>query len=106
MGYHIGFAPDIQKTFGNLISNSYEELIYRVFLLLIITYAFKRISIGVLLSAFFFALVHNQYPLIGQVTVGLAGICFSLAYIRTNNICAALIAHQTSDIVLDTILLS
>ena len=105
MGFRIGFLLDSQKIIGNIFSNSYEEIIYRAFLFLIVTYTFKRVSIGILFSAILFGIVHNQYPISLQITVGFAGICFSLAYIRSNSILAALLAHQLADMILDSILI-
>lgn len=105
MGFHLGFAPNWQSILGNIISNSYEEFTYRVFLFSIAAYTFRRVWIGILISALLFASIHTQYPLSMQIIVALAAIFFSLAYIRSNSILSALLAHELSDAILDTILL-
>jgi membrane protease YdiL (CAAX protease family) len=104
MGYHIGFAPNWQGILGNIISNSYEEFVYRVFLLSVAAYAFKNLWAGVLVSAILFGIVHSQYPLSMQIIVVLAAVFFSMAYLRSKSIWSALLAHQISDMILDTIL--
>lgn len=105
MGFHLGFVPNWQSILGNIISNSYEEFTYRIFLFSIAAYTFRRVWIGILISALLFASIHTQYPLAMQIIVALAAIFFSLAYVRTNSILAALLAHELSDAILDTILL-
>lgn len=104
LGFKLGFAPNWQSILGNVISNSYEELTYRVFLFSIAAYAFKNISAGVLISAVLFASIHTQYPVSMQFIVGLAAIFFSMAYIRSGTILSALWAHELSDMILDSIL--
>lgn len=105
LGFHLGFAPNWQNILGNIISNSYEELTYRVFLFSVATYAFRNVWAGILISAFLFATIHNQYPISMQIVVGLAAVFFSLAYIRSGTILGSLWAHELSDMILDTILL-
>lgn len=104
LGYHLGFKPNWQSILGNIISNSYEEFTYRVFLFSIAAYAFRNIWLGIFISAILFAAVHTQYPISMQIIVGLAGFCFSLAYVRTGTILSGLFAHQLSDMILDSIL--
>lgn len=105
LGFKLGFAPNWQSILGNIVSNSYEELTYRVFLFSIAAYAFRNIWVGILVSAVLFAWIHNQYPVSMQIVVGLASMFFSFAYIRSRNVLAALWAHQLSDMILDSILL-
>lgn len=105
MDFHLGFAPNWQSILGNIISNSYEEFTYRIFLFSVAAYTFRRVWIGVLTSALLFASIHTQYPLSMQTIVALAAIFFSLAYVRSNSILSALLAHELSDTILDTILL-
>lgn len=105
LGYHIGFAPNWQSILGNIISNSYEEFTYRVFLFSVAAYAFRHIWIGVLISSFLFAVIHSQYPTSMQIIVGLASVFFSLAYIRSNSLWSAILAHELSDAILDSILI-
>lgn len=104
LGFKLGFAPNWQGMLGNLVSNSYEEMTYRVFIFSIAAYAFKNVWVGVFISAVLFALIHNQYPASLQFIVGLAGVFFSIAYIRSGSILAALWAHQLSDMILDSLL--
>lgn len=105
LGFELGFTFSWQKMLGNVISNSYEELTYRVFLFSVAAYALKSIPAGALVSAVLFALIHNQYPVSMQIAVGLAALFFSAAYIRSGTIFAALWAHQLSDMILDSILI-
>lgn len=103
-GYHLGFAPNWGSIVGNIFSNFYEEFTYRFFLFSVAAYAFRNIWAGLLTSALLFAIVHSQYPLSMQLIVGLAGIFFSMAYLRSGSILSALLAHQLSDMILDSIL--
>jgi hypothetical protein len=105
LGYKLGFAPKWHGILGNIISNSYEELTYRVFLFSVAAYAFRNIWIGVFISALLFTFVHSQYPVSMQIIVGLASMFFSIAYIKSETILAALWAHELSDMILDSILL-
>lgn len=105
LGFKLGFAPNWQSILGNIISNSYEELTYRVFLFSVAAYTFRNIGAGVVISAVLFASIHTQYPISMQIIVGLAAIFFSVAYIRSSSILSALCAHQLSDMILDSILL-
>lgn len=105
LGFHLGFSPNWQSILGNIISNTYEEITYRVFLFSVSAYVFKNTWAGIITSATLFAVIHTQYPLLLQVDVGLAAIFFSLAYLRTNSLFTALWAHQLSDMILDSILL-
>lgn len=104
LGYKLGFNPNWQSILGNIISNSYEEFTYRVVLLSISAYAFRSIWLGIIITAILFAVIHTQYPISLQIVVGLAAIFFSLAYVRSKSIFAALFAHQVSDMILDSIL--
>tara|TARA_Y100001958_G_C21246837_1_gene577625 strand:- start:6005 stop:6667 length:663 start_codon:yes stop_codon:yes gene_type:complete len=105
LGFHLGFSINWQSILGNIISNTYEEMTYRVFLFSVSAYVFKNTGAGIIMSAILFAAVHTQYPLLLQIDVGLAAIFFSLAYLRTNSLFTALWAHQLSDMILDSILL-
>lgn len=105
LGFHLGFAPNWENIIGNIVSNSYEELTYRVFLFSITAYSFKNIWIAIVITALLFASIHTQYPLSMQVIVGLASIFFSLAYLKSATILSSLWAHQLSDMILDSILL-
>lgn len=104
LGYRLGFHPDWQSMAGNVLSNTYEEFTYRFFLFSVAAYAFRNAWAGMLISSFLFAVVHGQYPLSMLLVVGLAGIFFSLAYLRSGSILAAIWAHQVSDMILDSIL--
>ncbi len=103
-GYSLGFEFHAEKALGDVFSNTYEELIYRVFLFWVVKECTGSKALGVLVSAFIFAYTHNQYPWQIQVVVFAAGICFSMAYIRTRNIAVPILAHMVADLVLDTIL--
>lgn len=104
LGFKIGFDLDIQNILGNFISNTYEEFTYRVFLFSVAAYAFRSLWMGILVTALLFAIIHTQYPASLQIVVGLASISFSVAYLRSGSILAAILAHQFSDMILDTFL--
>lgn len=105
MGIDFGFEPKYQKAFGDIVSNSSEELVYRVFIFSLSAYTFRGRAAGVLLTAILFGVVHNQYPPLFQFGVGIGSICFSLSYLRTYNIAAPILAHQFADMILDTIIM-
>ena len=106
MGYKWGFNFQPQKILGNIVSNSYEEFVYRFFFFWISCYLFKNKKwIPIILVNIAFGLVHDQYPIIIQATVAIAGVCFSLAYLRAKSLLAAILAHQIADMILDTILI-
>lgn len=103
-GYKLGFQFHGEKALGDIFSNTYEELIYRVFIFWIVKEYTKSKELGVFVSAFIFAYTHNQYPWQIQLTVFTAGVCFSMAYIRSRNIAVPIIAHLIADLILDTVL--
>ncbi|MDP7322235.1 MAG: CPBP family intramembrane metalloprotease [Bacteriovoracaceae bacterium] len=104
LDFKLDFDINWPSILGNVISNSYEEITYRVFLFSIAAYTFRNIWISVLFVALLFALGHTQYPISMQIIVGIASVCFSMAYIRANSVFAAILAHQVSDMILDSIL--
>jgi len=105
LGFHLGFAPNWQSIAGNIISNFYEEFSYRFVLFSVAAYAFNNIWAGAIISALMFAVVHTQYPLTLQIVTGLAGLFFSIAYLRSGSLFAALVGHELADAILDSILL-
>lgn len=104
LGYKLGFEFHLEKAVGDVFSNTYEELVYRLFLFWVVKEYTNSKALGVLVSAFIFAYTHKQYPLQLQAVVFTAGLCFSMSYIRTRNITAPIFAHMVADLVLDTIL--
>ena len=104
VGYKIGFNFNLQSILGNIVSNSYEEFTFRVFLLSISAYAFRNVWSGIFITSILFALMHAQYPLPMQILVGMVSLFFTLAYVRSKSFFAALLAHQLADMILDTIL--
>ena len=100
----IGFNFNLQSILGNIVSNSYEEFTFRVFLLSISAYAFRNVWSGIFITSILFALMHAQYPLPMQILVGMVSLFFTLAYVRSKSFFAALLAHQLADMILDTIL--
>jgi membrane protease YdiL (CAAX protease family) len=105
LGFKLGFAPNWQNILGNVISNTYEELTYRVFLFSIAAYAFRSVWVGIFIASILFASIHNQYPFSMQLIVALASVFFSGAYLRSRSVLGALWAHELSDMILDSVLL-
>lgn len=104
LGLPFGWNPSLLDFAGNLFSNAYEEIAYRGLILSAALYAFRRRWLAVLLSAAVFAGTHASYPPHLIALVGLAGVIFGAVYVRTGNLLAPWLAHQLSDMVLDTIL--
>ena len=89
---------------GNLFSNLYEVIIFRVLILLAFLYLFKNKTVAILASSILFGLAHQQYPLIGQLFVAFNGIILSLVFVKTKNVISTWVSHQVSDMILDTII--
>ena len=103
-GLPFQFNLNYWSFFGNIFSNFYEETFFRLLLIPLFFYAFKNTSFSIFASSFIFAISHSQYPLFLQVTVFVAGVCLGLSFIHSKNVLGPWIAHQFSDMILDTIL--
>lgn len=106
MGHSIGFSFSAAKALGDAFSNMYEEISYRGLLFGAALYSMRRPALAMLFSGAVFAYTHQQYPLAFQVLIVFVGAAFAFGYMRTGSLWAAWVAHQFSDVVLDTILQS
>jgi membrane protease YdiL (CAAX protease family) len=89
---------------GNLVSNFYEELVFRGFLLLALRAATGSTLFGALASSCLFGLAHEQYPLEEQLLIALAAALWSWLVLRTRSLWPAWLAHQLLDAVADSVL--
>ncbi len=90
--------------FGALIGPVFEEIVFRGFLLPLLARSLGSAA-GVLVTAALFAALHGpQYHWAWQVllTVGLAGVAFGVARIKTGSTAAAAILHAGYDATLFT----
>lgn len=95
---------DIWSTLGNLFSNAGEELQYSALFFATAVLLTKRIWTGAIIVGVIFGLSHSDYPLAFRILTGVAGFLFSTSYAQTGSVLAPYIAHQLSDIILDTLL--
>jgi hypothetical protein len=103
-GPGFGFDLNFWKIGGNVVSNFYEELNYRVLLFGAGLYCFRRFLPAAALSGLAFGLTHTQFPMVFRLFTAGVGILAALAYFRSRTIFAAWLAHQLSDMLLDTFL--
>ena len=87
---------------GNVFSNLYEEIEYRGFLLLAFRSATRSDAAAVVISSALFGIVHGPNPVM-VIGAGLVGVIFAVAYRSSGSLAAPWLAHQVSDMVLDTI---
>ncbi len=104
MGKGFKLHMDPYSAAGNMFSNFYEELAYRGLVFSGLLFSLRWRWLAVVLSGLVFACTHSSYPLFLQAGVGVAGVVFSLVYLRTGSILAPWIAHELSDVILDSIL--
>lgn len=114
-GGSFGLHPDFPKMAGDLISNLYEEVVYRG-LMLGALYGLGAgaalpldgprhpagLVTGVLGSSVIFGLAHEQYALPLQVVTALVGLIFALPWIKARSLWAAWLPHTLGDVIGDT----
>lgn len=88
---------------GNFVSNFYEELIFRGFILVTLTAALGFWP-AALLSGIAFGAVHTQFPVELQVLIGVIGFFWALIAARAKSILAPYISHMLLDWVADPFL--
>lgn len=88
---------------GNFVSNFYEELIFRGFILVALTAAFGLWPAAIL-SGIAFGAVHTQFPVELQVLIGVIGVVWALVAARAQSILAPYISHMLLDWVADPLL--
>ena len=97
-------AISLWSVLGNLFSNFYEELIYRGFLISVLSALGARGAWAVAISALVFGFSHYQYPIALQLLVCMSGLGLGALALRTRSVWAAWIAHCVVDYVLDPLL--
>lgn len=101
-----GFQVDLNfwKMGGNLVSNFYEELGYRVLLFGAGLYCFRSFLPAALLSSLAFGLSHTQYPMVFRLITVAMWTPVAYGYFRSRSVLAPWLAHQVADMLLDTFL--
>lgn len=112
-----GFHPYFPKMAGDLVSNMYEEIVYRglmfgAFYGVAAGASFPLagradragIALGTLGSCVVFAAGHEQYSLALRVVVGLVAVVFAYPWIAARSLWAPWIPHTLGDFIADTIL--
>jgi membrane protease YdiL (CAAX protease family) len=101
-----GFQVDVNfwKMGGNVFSNFYEEFCYRVLLFGAGLYCFRSFWPAALISGLAFGLTHTQYPFVFRLFTAGVGYVAALAYFKSRSVLAPWLAHQLSDMLLDTFL--
>jgi len=95
-----GFEFDPWVAFANLFSNSFEEIIFRGFLLAALAAIFGFWP-GAILSSIAFAAVHAQYPLELQVIVGAGGLAWCWLVSISKSLWAPIVSHTLLDLAVD-----
>lgn len=116
-GGTFGFHPYFPKMAGDLVSNMYEEIVYRglffcAFYGLAAAASFPLVgklhragvTIATLGSCLVFALGHDQYSVALRVVVGVVAIVFVYPWTATRSLWAPWIPHTLGDFIGDTIL--
>lgn len=111
----LGFHPYFTKMAGDLVSNMYEEVVYRGLMFC----AFYGVATGTRFSAseplnksgvvtgtigscVVFAIGHEQYNLDLRILIGVASIAFVYPWVKTRSLWGAWLAHMIVDIIGDT----
>jgi membrane protease YdiL (CAAX protease family) len=116
-GGGFGFHPDFPKMAGDLVSNLYEEIVYRG-LIFCTCYGvaagatpplegpLDRMGLvaAAVGSAAVFGAGHDQAPVGLRLAIGVAGIIFAWPFWRTRSLWAPWLAHMVGDVVGDTFL--
>lgn len=115
-GGTFGFHPYVPKMVGDLVSNLYEEIVYRglmfcAFYGVAVAASFPLIGrpdragliVGTIGSCLVFALSHEQYSVALRVVIGVAASVFAYAWVRARSLWAAWIPHTLVDVIGDSI---
>lgn len=117
VGGTLGFHPYVPKMLGDLLSNLYEEIVYRGLMFCAfygvgaaaafpLTGTTDRAGLvtGTLGSCFIFAASHTQYSIALRVILGVLSVIFAFAWVRTRSLWGPWIPHTVVDVVGDSIL--
>ena len=116
-GGTFGFHPYFPKMAGDLISNMYEEIVYRG-LMFCAFYGVAAVAtfplagkidraglvLGSIGSSVVFAVGHEQYAIALRVLVGVVAVVFAYPWITARSLWAPWIPHTLGDIIVDSIL--
>ncbi len=116
-GGTFGFHPYYPKMAGDLVSNMYEEIVYRglmfcAFYGVVAAASFPLIGnlnraavvVGTIGSCFVFAVGHDQYSITLRVVIGVGAVVFAYPWIAARSLWAPWIPHTLGDIIGDSIL--
>ena len=116
-GGKFGFHPYFTKMAGDLVSNMYEEIVYRGLMFS----AFYGVAAagsfplmgkpnragliaGIIGSCIVFAVGHEQYSIALRVVVGVVAVVFTYPWIAARSLWAPWIPHTLGDVIVDSIL--
>ena len=104
IGIPFQFRPMPWTMAGNVLSNLFEEIVYRGFLIQAGVVALGHRHLAIAVSALVFAAAHEQYPWEYRVVMLPVAWLFAFAAVRAGSLLAPWIAHQVLDVVADTVL--
>ena len=117
VGGTFGFHPYFTKMAGDLVSNMYEEIVYRglmfcAFYGVAAATSFPLVGkldragliVGTIGSCVVFAVGHEQYSIALRVVVGVVAIVFAYPWIAARSLWAPWIPHTLGDVIGDSIL--
>ncbi|OGC76957.1 MAG: hypothetical protein A2Z27_06445 [candidate division Zixibacteria bacterium RBG_16_50_21] len=112
-----GFHPCFPKMAGDLVSNLYEEIVYRglmfcAFYGVVAAASFPLVGkldraglvIGTIGSCVVFAVGHEQYTIAFRVIIGVVAVVFVYPWIAARSLWAPWIPHTLGDVIGDSIL--
>jgi len=116
-GGAFGFHPYYPKMAGDLVSNMYEEIVYRGLMFC----AFYGVAaaasfplagksdrlglvVGTIGSCVVFAVGHEQYSMVLRVVVGLMAVVFAYPWFSARSLWAPWIPHTLGDFIADTVI--
>jgi hypothetical protein len=116
-GGRFGFHPYFTKMAGDLVSNMYEEIVYRglmfcAFYGVVAGASFPlagkptvaALVAGTIGSSIVFAMGHEQYSMALRVVVGVFATVFAYPWVAARSLWAPWIAHTLVDVIGDSIL--
>jgi membrane protease YdiL (CAAX protease family) len=117
LGGEFGFHPYVPKMLGDLVSNMYEEIVFRGLVFcafygvaaaatfpLVGSLSRAGLVAGTIGSCVAFASGHTQYPLALRAVLGVIAIVFVWPWVRARSLWAPYIPHTLGDIIGDTLL--
>lgn len=116
-GGTFGFHPYFPKMAGDVVSNMYEEIVYRglmfsAFYGVVAATPFPLagaldragLIVGTLGSCVVFAVGHEQYPIALRVVIGVVAVVFAYPWAAARSLWAPWIPHTLGDFIGDTVL--